>query len=156
MLQPPVGAHLIWEDANYIVMAVGGPNVRCDYHINQGEEFFYQVIGTMTLKIVDNGEFRDIPIGPGEIFLLPPNVPHSPQRPADTVGLVLESKRVPGELDVVRFYCANEACRHVLLEQSFFCTDLPAQLKPVINEFFSDVARRTCPLCGHVTEKPTH
>ena len=86
LLKPPVGNKLIWEDREFIVMVVGGPNKRTDYHVNEGEEFFYQVEGDMVLKVFDEGKLQDVPIKEGEIFLLPPGVPHSPQRPEKTVG----------------------------------------------------------------------
>src|ERR1700733_9713162 len=86
LLKPPVGNKVIWQDREFVVMVVGGPNVRTDYHYNEGEEFFYQLEGTMTLKVLDDKkDFRDIKIGPGEIYLLPPKTPHSPRRPANTV-----------------------------------------------------------------------
>ncbi|HIC74606.1 MAG TPA: 3-hydroxyanthranilate 3,4-dioxygenase, partial [Candidatus Marinimicrobia bacterium] len=87
LLKPPVGNKCIYEDAEFIIMVVGGPNARKDYHFEEGEEFFYQIEGDITLKVIDNGEPKDIPIREGEIFLLPPRMPHSPQRPANTVGL---------------------------------------------------------------------
>src|SRR4051812_29176832 len=93
LLKPPVGNAQVWEDREFLVTVVGGPNARKDYHINEGEEFFYQLEGDITLKVMDQGQAEDIPIREGEIFLLPPSVPHSPQRPAGTVGLVLERKR---------------------------------------------------------------
>lgn len=39
---------------------------------------------------------------PLQIFLLPAGVPHSPQRFADTVGLVIERRRLETELDGLR------------------------------------------------------
>src|SRR4051812_38006064 len=95
LLKPPVGNQQIWEDREFMVTVVGGPNARADFHINEGEEFFYQVEGDIVLKVMDGTKVTDIPIREGDIFLLPPRVPHSPQRPAGTVGLVLERKRLP-------------------------------------------------------------
>src|SRR5438128_7357508 len=99
LLKPPVGNAQIWEgDRDFMVTVVGGPNSRSDYHVDEGEEFFYQVEGDITLRVLEHGKPRDIPIREGEIFLLPPRIPHSPQRPPNTVGLVLERRRLPAEL----------------------------------------------------------
>src|SRR5688500_6541998 len=89
LLHPTFGNEHLWKQANpdFIVMVVGGPNARKDYHVDDSEEFFYQVEGDITLKIVEDGEFRDVHIRQGDVFLLPPGIPHSPQRPANTVGL---------------------------------------------------------------------
>ena len=92
-LKPPVCNQVVYEDTDFIIMVVGGPNSRKDYHVNPGEEFFYQVEGDMTLRIMKNGLPKDINIKEGDIFLLPPLVPHSPQRYENTVGLVIERKR---------------------------------------------------------------
>ena len=113
-MKPPVGNKCVYEDSDFIVMVVGGPNSRKDYHFDESEEFFYQVEGDITLKVIENDKPRDIPIRQGEIFLLPPHVPHSPQRPANTVGLVIERKRTPGELDGFQWYC--EKCGAELSE----------------------------------------
>ena len=98
LLKPPVGNKCVYN-GDYIVMVVGGPNSRKDYHLNQTPEFFYQVEGDIVLKIIDDGEPKDIHIREGEIYLLPPNVPHSPQRGANTIGLVIEQKRPEGMED---------------------------------------------------------
>ena len=82
LLRPPVGNSMIWGDqSEYKIMIVGGPNTRSDYHVEQGEEWFYMIKGSMVLKIIDNGIFKNIVINQGESYLLPPNIPHSPQRP---------------------------------------------------------------------------
>jgi len=93
LLKPPVGNKVVYEDTELIIMVVGGPNTRKDYHIDEGEEFFYQLEGGMVLRIMENGKPKDLAINEGEIFLLPPKVPHSPQRFENTVGLVVERKR---------------------------------------------------------------
>src|SRR2546428_9048470 len=99
LLKPPVGNAQIWEgDRDFMVTVVGGPNSRSDYHVDEGEEFFYQIEGDITLRVLEHGKPRDIPIRQGEIFLLPPRIPHSPQRPPNTVGLVLERRRLPDDL----------------------------------------------------------
>jgi len=106
LLKPPVGNQQIWEDADMMVTVVGGPNKRTDYHDDPVEEFFYQIEGDMVLKLYDGTEFYDVPIREGEIFLLPPHVRHSPQRPQEgSIGLVIEPKRQQGELDAVEWYC---------------------------------------------------
>ncbi len=92
LLKPPVGNQMVWQDRDFIVMVVGGPNSRTDFHIDESEEFFYQLEGDINLRIIEDGKPRDMPIREGDIFLLPPKVPHSPQRPAGTVGLVIERK----------------------------------------------------------------
>ena len=107
LLKPPVGNKLVFTDSEFIIMVVGGPNARRDFHVDPGEEFFYQLEGGITLATVQDGKRVDVPIGEGEIFLLPPNMPHSPRRPANTVGLVIERTRRPGELDGFQWYCEN-------------------------------------------------
>ncbi|KAJ3289141.1 3-hydroxyanthranilic acid dioxygenase [Borealophlyctis nickersoniae] len=131
-------------------MVVGGPNARTDYHINETEEWFYQHKGDMLLKVVDEGEFKDIPIKEGEMFLLPGNIPHNPVRFANTVGLVVERKRPPASLDRLRWYCADSACRAIVHERAFHCTNLGTQLKPVIEEYYANEDLRTCKICGAV------
>lgn len=151
-LQPPVGNKLVFEDAEFIVMVVGGPNARKDYHVDDGEELFYQVEGDMVLKVVENGVPRDLPIRQGEIFLLPPRVPHSPQRPANTVGLVVERKRAEGELDGFQWYC--EQCGNKLYEEFVHITDIVKQLPPIFDRFFKNDQNCTCKKCGSKMQRP--
>jgi 3-hydroxyanthranilate 3,4-dioxygenase len=100
----------------------------------------------MLLKIVDSGDFRDVPIKEGEMFLLPPNVPHNPVRFAETVGIVLEQPRPTESLDRLRWYCQN--CRHQVYETAFHCVDLGTQIKEAVIKFKADKEARTCKNCG--------
>ncbi len=152
LLKPPVGNALVWQDTEFIVMIVGGPNRRNDFHLDPGEEFFYQLEGDMTLTVMEDGKPRDIPIRQGEVLLLPPNVPHSPQRQANTVGMVIERVRRSDERDHLRWYCEN--CGQILHDVSFHAVDLGTQLKPIIENFYGDETLRTCKGCGTVMEPP--
>ena len=133
-------------------MVVGGPNTRKDYHIDEGEEFFYQIAGDMNLRLMENGIPKDVPINQGDIFLLPPKVPHSPQRLIDTVGLVIERKRRNGELDGFQWYCDN--CHSLLYEKYISLTDIVKQLPPLFNGFWDNEDARTCNSCNTYLEKP--
>jgi len=128
LLKPPVGNKVVWQDADVIVMVVGGPNSRTDYHYNETPEFFYQLEGDIVLKVIENGEPKDIHIKEGDIFFLPPKVPHSPRRGANTVGLVIEYPRPKGVKDKLQWY--SEENGSLLYEEAFTLenieTDLPA------------------------------
>ncbi len=153
LLKPPVGNQQIYKgNDDYIVMVVGGPNGRKDYHWEDGEELFYQLEGDITLKIInENGEPEAIQIREGDMFLLPPRIPHSPQRPANTIGLVIERYRHPGERDKLMWFCEN--CNNKLHEASFALEDITTQIKEAIQEFMASEELRTCKKCGTVMEK---
>ena len=151
LLKPPVGNKMIC-DGGFKVMVVGGPNQRTDYHVNPTEELFYQLEGDIVLKVIEDGKPRDVPIRQGEMFVLPANVPHSPQRPANTVGLVLEQARPAGANDHMRWYCRN--CGAVVHDAEFRLVDLGKQLKPIIEEFNAREELRRCKSCGAVYEAP--
>lgn len=145
LLKPPVGNKLVFEDTDFIVMVVGS-NTRRDFHVNEGEELFYQVEGNIVLKVQDGGAIRDIAINEGDMFLLPPRVPHSPRRPAGTVGLVIEKKRAATEQDGFQWYC--EQCGHKLHEEFAHISHIVTQLPPLLARFYGDEAKRTCAKCG--------
>ena len=150
-LKPPVGNKRVFRDGDFIIMVVGGPNARKDYHVDPGQEFFYQLEGDMVLKTMQDGRAVDLPIRAGEILLLPSTVPHSPQRPAGSVGLVIERVRRPGEQDGFQWYC--EGCGERLYEEFFVLTDIEKQFPAVFDRFFSSQAKRTCGHCGTVMER---
>ena len=152
LLKPPVGNKVIYQDSEFIIMVVGGPNIRKDYHINQGEEFFYQLKGEMILKIREKGKPKDINIKEGEIFLLSPKIPHSPQRFVNTVGLVIERKRNLDELDGFQWYCEN--CHAVIYNKYISLTNIVKQLPPLFEEFWKNDDFRTCKHCKSYLEQP--
>jgi len=140
LLLPPVCNKLIFGD-QLKVMIVGGPNTRTDYHLEVGEELFYQVKGDMVVKILEQGRHKDVVIKEGEIFILPGHIPHSPQRQANTVGLVIERDRVEEEKDGLIWWVGDT--HEVLYEAYFHCTDLGVQLKPIIERFRASDAFKT-------------
>ncbi|MDH3647272.1 MAG: 3-hydroxyanthranilate 3,4-dioxygenase [Gammaproteobacteria bacterium] len=152
LLKPPVCNQQVYLNTEFIVMVVGGPNSRKDYHYDEGEEFFYQLEGDMLLKTMQDGRPVDIPIKEGEIFLLPPRLPHSPQRFADTIGLVIERTRRPGEKDGFMWYCEN--CHEKLYEEYLDLVDIVSQLPPIFDRFFSSTEHRTCQRCGDIMDRP--
>ena len=151
LLKPPVGNKCIY-DGDFIVMVVGGPNERTDYHWDEGPEFFYQLEGEMVLRVQENGARRDIPIRAGEIFYLPPRTPHSPQRRANSVGLVVERKRLPHEADGLMWFC--EQCNEKLFERFFTLENIETDFPKVFDEFYRSIGHRTCKACGHVNPAP--
>lgn len=153
-LRPPVGNTVVYSDAkDFIIMVVGGPNSRKDYHYNETEEFFYQLEGDIVVKIVDSeGVHRDIPIREGEIFLLPGKTPHSPQRGAGTVGLVVEKVRDHSVNDGFMWFC--EQCGEKLYEEFVPVSDIVVQLPQVFERFYSSPENCTCKKCGTVMQRP--
>lgn len=149
LLKPPVGNQQIWQDAGLMVTVVGGPNQRTDYHDDPGEEFFYQMKGNALIKLVDDGEFYDVHLREGDIFLLPPHVRHSPQRPeAGSVCLVVESKRQPDEIDAFEWYCFD--CRALVYRVEVHLKSIVTDLPPLYEAFYADETKRTCRNCGSV------
>jgi 3-hydroxyanthranilate 3,4-dioxygenase len=151
LLQPPVGNKCVY-DGDFIVMVVGGPNQRTDYHWDEGPEFFHQLEGEMVLRVQEDGRVRDIPIKAGEVFYLPPRVPHSPQRMAGSIGLVIERKRLPHERDGLMWFC--ERCNAKLYEEYFALRNIETDFPAVFERFYRSVEHRTCKACGHLNPAP--
>lgn len=151
LLKPPVGNKVV-HGGDFIVMVVGGPNVRTDYHWDEGPEWFHQLEGEMVLRIQEDGAVRDIPIRAGESFLLPPRVPHSPQRMPDSIGLVIERKRLAHEDDGLLWFCGN--CNEKIYEEYFHLHDIEQDFPPVFDRFYASREHRTCKACGHLNPAP--
>jgi 3-hydroxyanthranilate 3,4-dioxygenase len=151
LLKPPVGnKNLYVESGDYIVMIVGGPNARKDYHFNETEELFFQLEGDITVYIQEDGKKREVKIREGEMFLLPGKIPHSPVRPAGSVGLVIERKREPHHKDGLMWF--SETANAKLYEEYFHLTNIEKDFLPVFRRFYSDEKLRTCPETGEVME----
>lgn len=151
LLKPPVSnKNLYTESGDYIVMIVGGPNARKDYHYNEGEELFYQIEGDIMVKIQEDGKSVEVPIKEGEMFLLPAKVPHSPIRPAGSVGLVIELKRYENHTDGLLWFC--DKCNTKLHESYFHLDNIEKDFLPRFKNFYASEELRTCKNCGHVME----
>ncbi len=150
LLKPPVGNKQVFMEAeDLIVMVVGGPNARTDYHDDPYEEFFYQLRGNMVLRVMEEGRPRDVPISEGEILLVPGHVRHSPQRPEPgSVGLVVEKIRPAGVHDGFEWFCPG--CHALLHRIEVHVKDIAADLPPLFEGFYSNPAARTCVKCGRV------
>jgi 3-hydroxyanthranilate 3,4-dioxygenase len=153
LLKPPVGNQQIWKNTDFIVTVVGGPNQRTDFHDDPHEEYFYQFKGNASLNIMEHvdgkNRMRNIPLREGAMFLLPPHVRHSPQRPEPgSLCLVIERTRAKGTIDAFEWYCPS--CGHqvhrVEVQLQSIVTDLP----PLFEQFYSSLAHRTCSECGTV------
>ena len=148
LLKPPIGNQMVYDEGDFMIMVVGGPNSRKDYHVDPVEEFFYQIEGDMVLRVMENNKRLDIKIHEGEIFLLPKNVPHSPQRFENTVGLVVEYKRDKGAMDAFNWYC--DECDNLLYKAELELKDIVKQLPPIFKSYWDNINLRTCKRCGSV------
>lgn len=149
-LKPPVGNKNLYKDAgDYIVMIVAGPNARKDYHYNETEELFYQLEGEIEVNIQEDGEKKTFELGPGDMYLNPAGVPHSPVRKEGSIGLVVERKRSASKHDDgLLWYCDN--CNHKLHEVYFPLHDIEKDFLDHFKAFYADESARTCDECGHV------
>ena len=147
LLKPPVGNQMVFREAeDLIVQVIGGPNARTDYHDDPYEEFFYQLRGDIVLRILENGKPRDVPIREGEILLIPGRCRHSPQRPAGTIGMVVEKVRPLEVNDGFEWYCPK--CWALVHRVEVNVQNIVADLPPLFDQFYS--GKRECPNCGHI------
>jgi len=150
LLKPPVGNKNLYKDAgDYIVMIVAGPNARKDYHFNETEELFYQLEGNIEVHIQEDGVKKTMKLGPGDMYLHPAKVPHSPVRHEGSIGLVIERKRkeLPVD-DGLLWFCDN--CNHKLHDVYFKLNDIEVDFLNHFNHFYNSEALRTCKNCGEV------
>jgi 3-hydroxyanthranilate 3,4-dioxygenase len=149
-LKPPVGNAQVWEDSEFMVTVVGGPNQRRDYHDDPTEEFFYQLKGDISLRVMETPGKPplEIAIREGDVLLLPKHMRHSPQRPADTIGMVVEIPRPEGALDAFEWYCPS--CHQLVHRAELRLKSIVRDLPPVFERFNSSEEIRKCKHCGTV------
>lgn len=136
LLKPPVSNKVLYKDSTFIIQVVGGPNERTDFHVNQSDEWFYQLEGTMFLRTVNSkGKFEDIHLKAGDVFLLPGMVPHSPQRSAGSIGLVIEKTRTKDDIDGLQWYCKN--CGKKLYAEFFHLKNIETDFPAVFNRYYN-------------------
>jgi 3-hydroxyanthranilate 3,4-dioxygenase len=148
LLQPPVGNKQLFTEArDFVVMVVGGPNARTDFHVDPYEEWFYQVKGNMHVNTMGPDGLERLDIREGEMWLLPGNVPHSPQRPEEgSIGLVLERVRPEGVLEKFQWYCLE--CDALVHEVELQVRDIVQDLPPLFEAFYESGSTRICSSCG--------
>ncbi|MFK7960609.1 MAG: 3-hydroxyanthranilate 3,4-dioxygenase [Phycisphaerales bacterium] len=146
LLKPPVGNRYLYDGEDFFVMVVGGPNARNDFHQTDSEEYFYQLKGDIVVTVRDADGLRHVPIREGETFFIPGNIPHSPQRPPGTIGIVVERRRPVGEIEHLQFYCPD--CSELVYDEAFDCDDIVEHFTRAMEAFWADADRSTCTNCG--------
>jgi 3-hydroxyanthranilate 3,4-dioxygenase len=146
-LKPPVGNKQLFPTGDdFITMVVGGPNQRTDFHVDPYEEIFYQVKGDIHVDVMTADGPRRVDIREGEMWVLPRELPHSPQRSAGSIGLVIERVREEGTRERFRWYCGE--CDAVVHEVDVQVRDIVTDLPPLFEAFYASEEARTCPACG--------
>src|SRR3954463_3638728 len=151
LFKPPVSNRYVYDGRDFFVMVIKGPNARNDFHQVDSEEFFFQLKGDIKVRIREGERIVDYPVREGETFFIPPNVPHAPVRPPNTLGMVVERRRPAGEHEHVIFYCDN--CGALVEDIDFDCADIVQAFSQAMLDFWNDEARRTCKNCGQKVEK---
>jgi 3-hydroxyanthranilate 3,4-dioxygenase len=151
-MKPPVSNKYLYDGEDFFVMIINGPNARNDFHQTNSEEFFYQLKGDIVVRIFEDGKIKDVPVREGETFFIPGNVPHSPTRPPNTLGMVVERRRPPGETEHLQFYC--DKCHNLVEDIEFDCKDIVEHFRQAMEDFWADPKRSTCRKCGTRVVKP--
>lgn len=146
-LKPPVANQQLWDHADLMVTVVGGPNRRTDFHDDPLEEYFHQIKGNAWLELIDRGKRERVDLREGDMFLLPPHLRHSPQRPeAGSACIVIERRRPPGLRDGFEWYCLQ--CNALLHRVEVQLQSLVRDLPPLFDAFHADEGKRRCGRCG--------
>src|SRR3954463_13271577 len=151
LFKPPVSNQYLYDGRDFFVMVIKGPNARNDFHLVDSEEYFYQLKGDIKVRIREGDKIVDHLVREGETFFIPPNVPHAPVRPPDTIGVVVERRRPAGEREHGIFYCPN--CEALVEDIDFDCADIVEAFSQAMLDFWASDERRTCKNCGTKVEK---
>jgi len=152
-MKPPVGNKYLYDGKDFFVMVVCGPNARNDFHVTRSEEYFYQFQGDIVVRIHEEDKIKDVRVREGETYFIPGNVPHSPTRPPDTIGVVVERRRPPGETEHLQFYCDH--CSSLVHDLEFDCKDIVKHFQEAMETFWADSQLSTCKTCDVRVTKPT-
>ena len=146
--------HVLWQEPQTLAFVARGRPYRSEFHINPADEVMYMLRGEMRLHYRTAAGKEDVSvITEGSIVYTPGGIPHSPRFAPDAFALILERKRVAGEIDRFQWYCL--ACDELLHEEPFSVADYA--LDPVSQayaRFYDDEAARTCGACAHVMPDP--
>lgn len=148
LLKPPVSNKQLFVSPDFIVMLVAGPNDRQDFHYNETSEFFYQLQGSISLDIQTENGLESILIEEGDMYLLAPKIEHRPNRPNNTIGLVIERVRAKENIDGLSWYCKN--CNNQLFHKTFELKSIENDLLPVIDHFNNNLDLKKCSKCGEI------
>jgi 3-hydroxyanthranilate 3,4-dioxygenase len=141
---------VIWQNSDFIAFVTRGPNRRKDYHINPGDEIFYQLEGELNLHYLRDGKHELALLKAGDLFLMPRSVPHSPRRGEGSWTLVVERERTEKEMD--RFIWPCDKCGEKLYETTVRFDDPGDAVANATNRMRSDPALSTCAKCGQVLQ----
>jgi 3-hydroxyanthranilate 3,4-dioxygenase len=156
-MKPPVSNKYLYDGEDFFVMIIAGPNARNDFHVTNSEEFFYQLKGDIVVRVVEEEprpsgsgsakpRIRNVIVREGETLFIPGNVPHSPTRPPNTLGMVVERRRPPGETEHLQFYCEN--CGNLVHDLEFDCKDIVNHFSQAMKDFWADPELSACKHCG--------
>ena len=140
---------VIWEDSDFIAFVTRGPNRRKDFHINPGDEIFYQLEGELNLNYLGKERKAELALlKAGDLFLLPANVPHSPRRADGSWTLVVERTRQSKEQD--RFIWICEECGNTLHETTVRFNEPSDAVATATAAMKADPKLATCSRCNAV------
>ena len=149
--QPPVSNKVVWKDSDQTFMVIHGPNARSDFHVDPFDEVFMQLKGSIRVDLMIDGIRQQHWIHEGQVMLVPANVPHSPRRPPDTWGVVIERPRGDDQFDSLVWFC--DVCGEETHRVMFHLREIETELAAAIRDYNETVSHRTCPN-NHVNPVP--
>ena len=146
--------HVLWQQPGSVAFIARGREYRSEFHIDPSDEMMYMIRGEMNLHFRSPEGKEDIDVlKEGSIVITAAGIPHSPRFPPDACLLVMERKRLKGEIDRFHWFCPN--CDTFLHEETFIVKDY--RLDPVslaYKNFFESEEFRPCANCGNIMPSP--